>query len=172
MYDETMLPDPVRMGVFQLARSADDSQRRFMKQLAERQREPNRGETSVEDAEEFFRDRQDAVNFLKQLGEAGCGNFFTGRRGRPTRIEWATCGAIPVAKTFLQAADQVPAADVSGLTTGTAPSPLPSTQTLPAKLHPHTFLLRPELTLTLQLPLNLTKEEANRLADFIRALPF
>lgn len=172
MHDETLLPDSIRAGVSQLARLADESQRRFMQQLAERQREPNRGETSVEDAEEFFRDRQDAVNFLKQLGEAGCGNFFTGRRGRPTRIEWATCGAIPIAKAFLQATDQVSTGDASGLGPGTAPSPLPFTHALPTELHPHTFLLRPELTLTLQLPLNLTKEEANRLADFIRALPF
>lgn len=36
----------------------------------------------------------------------------------------------------------------------------------------HSFLLRPGLTITVSLPLNITKDEANRLAEFIRSVPF
>lgn len=172
MQDEAMLPHSVKMGINRLARSADSSQRRLMEQLAERQREPNHGETSVEDIEEFFRDRQEAVNFLKQLGEAECGQFFTGRRGRPTRIEWAACGALPIAKAFLQATAETPVSDGEDSAAELNFSNVTLHRQSSSELHSHPFLLRPDLTLSIALPLNLTKEEANRLADFIRAIPF
>ena len=31
---------------------------------------------------------------------------------------------------------------------------------------------RPDLTIEVTLPLDITKEEANRLADFVRSIPF
>ena len=36
----------------------------------------------------------------------------------------------------------------------------------------HTFRLRPDLVVVLELPLNITTQEAQRLADFIKTLPF
>lgn len=176
MQDEAPLPDSLLRNVSRLAASANERQRQFMEQLAERQREPNHSETSVEDAEEFFKERQEAVSFLKQLSDAGCGQFLTGRRGRPTRIEWAACGAIPIAKAFVNAptdgsvAEDEPDEDPAG--GGRDLSSAPSVTTLSADLHPHRFLLRPGLTVEVELPLNLTNEEANRLAEFIRAIPF
>lgn len=176
MSNESPVPDALARAIGHVAASASDGQIRFMELLAERQREPKLGKTTVEEAEEFFKERQGAVSFLKQLGDAGCGQFVTGRRGQPTRIEWAECGAIPIAKAFINARTQPqpdPAMpDVNTLADchwNASPAASPVTS---AKLHPHTFLLRPELSVRVELPLNLTKEEANRFADFIRTIPF
>ncbi len=40
------------------------------------------------------------------------------------------------------------------------------------EFYDHSFLLRAGLKITVSLPLNITKDEANRLAEFIRSVPF
>jgi hypothetical protein len=171
MNDETQpLPAALQQKVSRLAASADDRQKRFMETMAARQREPKGGETSVDEVEAVFKDRKASVEFLKDLSDAGCGKFMIGRRDRPTRIEWVDFGAIAIAKAFLNpiAKDLLGDDDVSvpAGASGSLRSPAD------ASFHNHHFLLRPDLMVYVQLPLNLTKDEANRLADFIRTLPF
>lgn len=174
MPGEIEIPATTVEQISELAANATDPQRRFMRELAERQREPNHGETAVQDLLEFFRDRQAAVAFLKSLADIGCGTFVTGRRGRPTRIEWADCGAIPIAKTFLFGSSHGPQEVSDREIPEVTPEALnpPETSSKADAFHRHTFLLRPGLSVRIELPLDLSKEEANRLAEFIRAIPF
>jgi hypothetical protein len=109
--------------------------------------------------------RRDVVGVLKQLADAGCGNFVTGRRGQPSRLEWSV---------------QLTSVAKAARGEGSAVAKLDPTETevpeeeddVPAGLLRHPFRLRPELTLSLDLPENLTAKEAMRLADFVKTLPF
>jgi hypothetical protein len=82
-----------------------------------------------------------------------------------TRFEWDRQGAIPVAKAFLGEPVEITDEDDEGTEFNRTDSTNPNN-------HKHNFLLRPDLTIEVTLPLDITKEEANRLADFIRSIPF
>lgn len=149
---------------------------RFMEELAERQREPNGAETFVEELDKFGVSKNEAIAFLKQLASIGCGKFITGRHGAKSRMSWKPYGAIPVAKAFLS-----PPAVESEHDTETSSRDheafsevkTASTESNAAvQMHTHTFLLRPNLIVQVELPLDLSKEEACRFAEFIRAVPF
>ena len=154
-----------------IALKASDPETVFMRQLAVRQRGPNGNETEVDELMKCGMDRFEAVAFLKRLADLGCGKFRAGRRGHATRIVWNEYGAIEMAKVFV------------AVSVGQTPQESPVETSLPLptlshgesdahRLHRHTFLLRPEFTVAIDLPLDLTNEEANRLADFIRSIPF
>jgi hypothetical protein len=109
--------------------------------------------------------RRDVVSVFKQLADAGCGSFVTGRRGQPSRLEWS-----------VQLTSVAKAAKGEGLAVAKLdPSEVGVTEEeddVPTGLLRHPFRLRPGLTLNLELPENLTVKEAMRLADFVKTLPF
>lgn len=130
----------------------------------------NSGSTKVERLEIRLRraghdhPRRDLVVVLKQLADAGCGSFVTGRRGQSSRLEWDV-QMISVAK-----AAKGEGAAVERL--------VPADQTMqeedddvPAGLVRHSFRLRQDLVLNLELPPNLTAREAARLGEFVKTLP-
>jgi hypothetical protein len=108
--------------------------------------------------------RRDVVVFLKELGQAGCGSFVIGRRGQPSRFEW-TVQMISVAKAAKGEQLSVELLDI------TNEKPLEEEDVQIGMLR-HPYRLRPDMTVTLDLPDNLTAKEALRLAEFIKTLPF
>ncbi|HXJ56482.1 MAG TPA: hypothetical protein VNU68_07460 [Verrucomicrobiae bacterium] len=106
--------------------------------------------------------RRALIGTLRAFAQAGCGRFFAGRHGQPSRFVWA-----------------VPLATVGAAVVGdTSVSSSPKTTRTPAirgggpGLFSHPFRLRPDLIVSMNLPNDLTGQEADRLARFVQTLPF
>jgi hypothetical protein len=102
------------------------------------------------------------VRALKMLEDEGGGKFISGRRGKKSRFQPS-----PALANALEAREDS--------RVGTEASSVGRTRTASADQAPfvtHQFALREELVVTLQLPSNLTERESERLAGFIRTLPF
>lgn len=94
-------------------------------------------------------DRTEIVHLLKTYEKEGFGHFYTGRRGRPSRILWKNLPR-----------------DVPGLA---APKQSPIGTSAP--LLEHLVPLRKDLVAKLALPSDLTKAEAARVSQFVQLLP-
>lgn len=94
--------------------------------------------------------RPNLIAALKRLEEAGVGRFIVGRRGRPSRFRW----------------NEEPQAAAGHVGRRDERSPAP------VCLVRHRFVLRPNLTVEFDLPEDLNRAEARRLAQFIETLPF
>jgi hypothetical protein len=109
--------------------------------------------------------RTDIVNAFRELEAFGCGTFKAGRRGWPSRFEWAVqmvdVGRAAAGKT--ERVDQISREDVEPEEEEAHPSE-PSLQ--------HTFRLRADYPVAFELPANISTAEAERLAAFIKTLPF
>lgn len=105
--------------------------------------------------------RADVIELYKQLENCGCGWFIRGRKGHPSRFEWKV-SRVWVGKV------------ASG--SPTSLEPIPTDDEVEANIEvgflEHTFLLRPNTEIRLQLPADLTTRESERLSEFIKALPF
>jgi len=104
-------------------------------------------------------DRRELIQFFRGLEAAGCGEYVEGRRGHPSRFVWS----VQMNTVGLAAAGQV--AKVVQITEGDEED----AENVSDASHP--FRLRPDRTITLTLPDDLTVQEAQRLSDFIRTLP-
>lgn len=139
--------------------------------------EQKRGEveTTKESVERILRtSRLDAGKgrwILQQLGRAGCGTYIPGRHTHKSRFKWDV-NSIDVAKSILGARtaedpsetaalpDNVPLSSNLGIVTGAGDS------------LEGVFNLRPDYSVRLTYPKNISRREARRLADFIVTLPF
>lgn len=145
--------------------ASDEIARFFFDQWAERQK--NSWTSTVDHLLHVARiegtpfGRGEVVRFLKSLQEAGCGTFRAGRRGAKSRIEWGV-SLISVGR----------AASGEDLEVEAVPEDTPETEEADAPLLRHEFQLRPEMRISVELPTNLTAEEARRLAAFIGTVPF
>lgn len=104
--------------------------------------------------------RSEVIGAFRQLEEAGCGRYVEGRHGWPSRFVW-----------------DVKSLAVSAAARGTQPLELSATEDVvddsdEAELIEHSFALRPDLTISLELPTDLSRTEAARLAAFVQSLPF
>lgn len=126
-------------------------------------------------------DRAAAIDALRHLAIAGCGEFIVGRRGAPTRFRWIT-GMDRLAE-ILEVGAQPGAQPAMVAMVAPAPAParaLPRLDdttddelALPAvPVTTHRFQLRPDLVIELRLPSDLSVREAERLGKFIDSLPF
>lgn len=115
--------------------------------------------------------RRDITHVLKQLQQAGCGEYIVGRKGHPSRFRW---------DVEMVAVGRYAAGISTNIDRG-LPNGDEGTQTetgadgrLPASSHEftHGFQLRPDLLVSFRLPADLTSSESVRLADFIKTLPF
>lgn len=167
------IPNELARRLAALGQVAGKVEKDFMLELATRQREPNGFETELEaliggaDSGEGAW-KKEAFDFFKKLESMGCGKVLLGRRGSKTRIRWTPYGAIAVARAFL---GNLVAADGGVL----LEVPLGESQVSAVAtdgMHCHRFLLRQGLQVCFELPLDLTRDEANRLAEFVRSLPF
>jgi hypothetical protein len=158
---ETMpTTEPLR----QLA-SSDQCARAFFELAARRERNQtitnvDRALTNLENAGHEF-SRQQLLSVFKALNDLGCGEFKVGRRGWPSRFEWST-GIISVGRAAIgeqETVEQIEVTADDGLDTET-------------DWLTHTFHLRPSVEVELELPMDLSPNEARRLTQFIDSLPF
>lgn len=159
--------------------------------LAQRQRK--RAELTVEI---LMRDmgcaRADVVKFLKRLGGLGCGRFLAGRGSKQSRFRWryAMYSVAQVALGQGLSLEELPWEEEEEAQEGGSPESsdgaasmytrflpagidvqsVPSVPVSRTRLINHTYPLRPDLLVPLSLPADLTAQEAERLAGFIRAL--
>ena len=101
--------------------------------------------------------RPQLIYTLRALQTAGCGKFVHGRRGRPSRFAWAFS-----LRDVVQAVTGKPARIATAEKITVMPPPMIE----------HSYRLRPELTISVSVPLNLTCREAQRLAEFVGTLSF
>jgi hypothetical protein len=109
-------------------------------------------------------DRVAVVRTLKILSEFGLGSFIVGRRDHPSRFEWTLYSmSKPVVSNVATTGSGKTATllERAGMAIGGA-----------LGLLQHNFAVRPGILGTLLLPFDLTKDEAQRIAEFVKTLPF
>ncbi|MGI8486126.1 MAG: hypothetical protein ACR2OU_17940, partial [Thermomicrobiales bacterium] len=109
--------------------------------------------------------RGEILEFLKALATAGCGVFVIGRKGHPSRFEWS------VNLVDLGRSGSGESIKVQAITPATTPARAVKADDDDALVE-HRYHLRSDIELRFDLPSNLTAVEANRIADFIKTLPF
>lgn len=125
----------------------------------------NRTETSIDsllaslDSKGQESSRPELIRFLRELQELGCGSFITGRKGHPSRFKWK------VGMTSISNA-------AAGKDVTLEPITENDKEEADDDLLAHTFFLRPNLAVIINLPADFSSAEAARLADFIKSLPF
>lgn len=137
--------------------------------------------------------RQDIVNIFKGLEEIGCGEFKIGRRTQKSRFQ-SIISLVTIGKAVMgDKTEDDKANNISQKSEERQQEPEPSikideeteedeslevrsllaiNQEGLGNLLPHSFRLRPNLLLSLDLPSDLTVSEAERLSNFIKTLPF
>jgi hypothetical protein len=134
-------------------------------------REKRRWETTVERLQGIVRQeltdvsRGDIIEIFRMLESANCGRFVVGRRGHLSRFEWSS-NLIAVGKAA--AGEPMSAEEMAG----DDGDPVLEEDDDERFTVSHHFRLRPDLEISLCLPPDLTTQEASRIADFVRTLPF
>lgn len=107
--------------------------------------------------------RREIIKLLQQLEELKMGRFIMGRRSQPSRFEWAV-SSLEVARAATGASGTL------NLDVLASPT-VPDDECSMGDVLLHQFHLRPDFCLTVELPVDLTQHEADRLAAFVRTLP-
>ena len=162
--------------------------------------------------------RRQAITLLRDLDEAGCGEFKVGRKGHPSRLEWSGDASEIVRRAIsgelsgaasgqgdIEQAQELPAdpgpqaqnrleATSGGATQAALALPMTPAD-VPESPRPadrarksarasspaehagddqiqHTYVLRADSRVSVALPANLTRREAEVLADWVRNLSF
>lgn len=137
--------------------------RLFLDHAAQRERE--RAETSVERTQAILTanghevSRGDIVDLYQELEKLNFGKFIIGRRGRSSRFAW-TVSIVSVGKAAAGEPQVIAAAAEPGVAAAEVSETLA-----------HTYHLRRDTPVTIELPTDLTRQEAERLAAFIKTLP-
>jgi hypothetical protein len=109
--------------------------------------------------------RLQIIKVLKKLENLKVGKFIEGRRGKESRFSWV--------ESMIEVGALASGAGGSSEAQLLSTAGEKHTEGTPVvALLGHSFRLRPDITIALALPPNLTLNEASRLADFIRTLPF
>ncbi|MCK9914775.1 hypothetical protein MXD81_37020, partial [Microbacteriaceae bacterium K1510] len=112
--------------------------------------------------------RADLIGVLKSMEEIGCGVFIIGRRGQPSRFQWHF-KMTEVGKAAQGAQDSVSLVDFEEEEEEEDEN---EDIVPPPGVIRHTFNLRPDYTLSFELPADFNQREASRLAEFVKTLPF
>jgi hypothetical protein len=122
--------------------------------------------------------RQRVIQFLKQLEEEKLGTFTIGRRGRKSRFETPR-GLRALAQLFDPTTHIEHAlneqAEPTKASTGDNSEHGARTKSVneaDIKTLTHRYILRPNYSFSIVLPVDLTETEASRLSEFIKSLPF
>jgi hypothetical protein len=107
------------------------------------------------------------VRIMKSLGKAGFGKFIPGRGTKRSRFEWRGLSHGKAAAKTAPLASAQTAYEVNSA----APMTSPASGIVRHDTHRIIFRLRKDYTLDLELPSDLSSDEAQRLAKFILALP-
>lgn len=152
----------------------DSVARAAMNHFASRER--NFSETTVESLEATlakeapFVTRQGVVHLFQRLERLGCGKFILGRRFNKSRMAWRVSN-IALAKAAQSAGDSAEMQTSPPATDDLVADPRTAVGSGDQEIE-HTFRLRPEVVVRVKLPGNFKSAEAERLAAFIRSLPF
>lgn len=107
--------------------------------------------------------RNNIIKTFKTLADLGCGTFITGRRGGESRFQWHVSskdlGRFAAGENAAVGSSQSADGDVD------------ANKAILNQID-HKYQLRPDVKTTFLLPCDLTAVEAERLATFIRSLPF
>jgi hypothetical protein len=106
--------------------------------------------------------RGEVVAVFRSLQSLGAGAFVIGRRRHPSRFQ-RRVNLIELAKAARGDSESLPSPPVSAV------QPL---ATVKSDVIAHRYVLRPDFTLTIHLPSDLTSAEANRFGEFVKTLPF
>jgi hypothetical protein len=109
--------------------------------------------------------REAAVGLLQELAQAGFGTFYIGRRGAKTRIAWN------YSLRDIGAAARGAIQGVGEIDQNTVEEPTEDDENGVSTMIEHTFNLRPGIRISIALPEDLTRREAERLGAFIQTLP-
>ncbi len=139
-----------------------------------KRREKDSKETTVDRLEKVIQSeghspqRGDVVSLFKELESAGCGKFWVGRRGAPSRFAWDVSlrsvgrAAASITDRVDDMAEDTEEDEEADFESGSAED----------EAITHSFHLRPGVCVRFSLPADLTPKEASRLADFVKTLPF
>jgi hypothetical protein len=114
-------------------------------------------------------DRRDAIDLSHQLEDIGCGKFIVGRRGGKSRIQW-NFSLRSVAEAAKGQAMELQ--KVQSKHTGVEEEEDEETSAVAEHMIRHGYQLRPDIVVTIDLPEDFSKKEAERLAAFVQSLPF
>jgi hypothetical protein len=99
--------------------------------------------------------RGDIIEVFRKLADLNCGTFVTERKGWPSRFVWSV-SMINAGRAAAGEPPQVEEAEAGEVSEA---------------MLTHSFHLRPETKVEFSLPIDLTKDEAERLAGFLKTLP-
>ncbi len=105
--------------------------------------------------------RGEVIGAFRTLETVGCGKYVEGRHGWPSRFVWETKSlhVSAVAKGQEALVPDTSSNDDSDVSED-------------IEFIEHSFVLRPDLPVSFELPADLTEHEASRIAAFIQTLPF
>jgi hypothetical protein len=143
----------------------------FFNSAAARQRNPST--TTLDKLAKMFNGSySDARELAKALGDLGVGKYIWGRRGSPSRVEWLyrldSIGRAALGEDEALIPVSANSEDEEHLDEDGQDE---TQQASPGYLS-HDYQLRLNEKIRLMLPADITKTEADRLAEFIRSLPF
>ena len=115
----------------------------------------------------------EVVRVFKELANAGCGQFLNGRKGYKSRMEWeySLVSLGLVAKGEAAIPEPIDLSSLDEEEDDLVAMPADDVEDEDGMLS-HVFQLRQDMPLHFNLPPDLTAREAERLATFIRSLPF
>ena len=111
----------------------------------------------------------DIVTVFRKLDNAGLGRFMVGRKGHKTRIEWSfdVKSLGNAARGSSMGLKEAPERGISDADEDSGGQDVDDSTLLS-----HEFQVRPDFKLMLVLPADLSAREADRIANWIRTLPF
>jgi hypothetical protein len=104
--------------------------------------------------------KTEVIQGFRQLAEAECGKYVEGRHGWKSRFVWSVKSRRVAAAALKQEAPAEVEADDE------------IEEAADDEMIEHAYVLRPDLSLSFDLPADLTRNEAERLATFIGTLSF
>jgi hypothetical protein len=110
--------------------------------------------------------RTDVIELFRQLATLNCGTFFVGRKGKSSRFRWRVgLASVGLAASGQSSEIEYLSDDEQRVVGSYASSDTDDTVK-------HRYVLRQDFEVQIDLPADLNAVEAERLAGFIRTLPF
>lgn len=121
--------------------------------------------------EHLSEERSDIIKTVREMERLQLIDFIVGRRGKVSRILWKIESKANMAHEEPEVNSTLPAVQTP-VALPVYPIEVPIQALQPSNLLNHTFHLRSDLSVSLSLPKDLTEHEADRVAAFIKTLPF